>query len=406
MKILFLVKKFPSLSESFVIQQIVNLLDEGYEVEICAEQNPEETYTHDLFNEYNLISKTHYIDPINFDNKFILRKKSLYKILKGFLTKPLKTIRVSYILIRFGFEYRYLYYGLTIANKKFDICHCHFGPSGLVGAFLKQSGIIKKLVTSFHGYDVTTYVHKHGHHIYNKLFELSDICTYNSIATKDKLIKLGCPISKLHRIPMGIDLEKIKFKIRNIKQNETLNILSVGRLVEMKGREYAIKAVTKLSREIPNIRYNIVGDGPLHDTLAKLIKDLNMQEIIHLLGWIDDHELNRLYNESHIFLHPSVTASDGNQEGQGVVLLEAQAHGIPIIATKHNAFIETVADGKSGYLLPEKDVDSIYEKLLFLAKNPSLWEMMGLEGRNHAEKYETKTICKELIKLYIKANSE
>ena len=88
-------------------------------------------------------------------------------------------------------------------------------------------------------------------------------------------------------------------------------------------------------------------------------------------------------------------------EGQGVVLVEAQACGLPVVATKHNAFPETVCDGKSAFLVPEKDVDALAEKLEYLIIHPEIWPQMGTAGREYVQKnYDIKTLNQKLARIY------
>ena len=300
-----------------------------------------------------------------------------------------------------GFSYNLLYYAFAFLRKEFDIIHCHFGPAGNIGVFIKQAGFGAKLITTFHGYDVTKYIAARGPDVYRNLFGNGDLFSYNSEATKAKILALGCPPDRMVKLPMGIHLDKIVFAERKISPDDPINILSVGRLTEMKGREYAIKAVAKILNKFPNITLNIVGDGPLRESLQKLINDLDAAGKINLLGWVDSDRLDSLYKSSHIFLHPSVKASDGNMEGQGVVLLEALAYGLPVVATSHGAFPETVPDGVGGFLVPERDPDALAERLEYLITNPQTRPVLGKTGRRHVEdNYDIKALNRKLAQIY------
>jgi colanic acid/amylovoran biosynthesis glycosyltransferase len=202
------------------------------------------------------------------------------------------------------------------------------------------------------------------------------------------------------KLPMGISLKAIPFKERTLSQGDTIRLLSVGRLVEMKGREYAIKAIAQLKGKY-NIHYDIVGDGPLREDLKKMVTDLGLDNIIQFRGWTDSDTLEMLYNQAHLFVHPSVTSSDGNQEGQGVVLVEAQAHGIPVIATRHGAFPDSLLDGQSGFLVPEKDVKALADKIEFLIANPQMWPQLGRTGRRFIEEsFDAAMLNKKLEEIY------
>ena len=103
--------------------------------------------------------------------------------------------------------------------------------------------------------------------------------------------------------------------------------------MKRRGHEYAIKALAKVVNKNGKNIYRIVGDGPLKDKLSSLAEELGIEDCVKFMGNVEDEELLKLYEESHIFILPSVTASDGDQEGIPVVLMEAQAMGLPVIST-------------------------------------------------------------------------
>jgi len=92
--------------------------------------------------------------------------------------------------------------------------------------------------------------------------------------------------------------------------------------------------------------------------------------------------MRHLYSESHIFILSSVTADNGDQEGQGLVLQEAQAMGLPVIATLHNGFPDSVINGKSAFLVPERDINALAERIEYLVEHPGLWPRWGRQAEN------------------------
>src|SRR4030065_356569 len=100
-------------------------------------------------------------------------------------------------------------------------------------------------------------------------------------------------------------------------------------------------------------------------------------------------------------MHSMVTASDGDSEGLPVVLLEAQAVGLPIISSLHGGIPEGVLDSKSGFLVPEKDVDALAKKIEYLIEHPELWPDMGRYGRKFVEeRYDIQKLNQRLVKIY------
>jgi len=399
MKIAFIVSQFPALSESFIVQQIIGLLEMGHNVQIVSFGNSHQIQIQKEVQEYDLIPRTTYICIP--DNKMQLRFRGFICLLECFLRNPRATLNLlSYFRKIKCFHYLDLFLARFFLRYSVDIIHAHFGPNGIQSLCAKWMGLKSKHITSFHGYDVSVYIRQNGTSVYEQLFSLGDRFTYNSQSTKDKLLSLGCPPHKMTKLPMGISLKAIPFKERTLSQGDTIRLLSVGRLVEMKGREYAIKAIAQLKGKY-NIHYDIVGDGPLREDLKKMVTDLGLDNIIQFRGWTDSDTLEMLYNQAHLFVHPSVTSSDGNQEGQGVVLVEAQAHGIPVIATRHGAFPDSLLDGQSGFLVPEKDVKALADKIEFLIANPQMWPQLGRTGRRFIEEcFDAAMLNKKLEEIY------
>ncbi|MBA7689291.1 GDP-mannose-dependent alpha-(1-6)-phosphatidylinositol monomannoside mannosyltransferase [subsurface metagenome] len=132
-----------------------------------------------------------------------------------------------------------------------------------------------------------------------------------------------------------------------------------------------------------------------------LQKSSKIKNYVKILGAVEQDEILKLYQQAHIFVLPSVTASNGDQEGIPVVLMEAQAVGLPIISTYHSGIPEVIMDGKSGFLVPEKDVNALADRLDYLIEHPEIWSEMGRCGRNFVEeKYDIKKLNQQLVEIY------
>ena len=118
-------------------------------------------------------------------------------------------------------------------------------------------------------------------------------------------------------------------------------------------------------------------------------------------GGLEEDEILEVYRKAHIFVLPSVTASDGDSEGQALVLQEAQAAGIPVVSTFHNGIPDGVLNGESGFLVPERDVDALAEKLEYLIGHPEIWPEMGKCGREFVEKnYNIRRLNRRFAEIY------
>lgn len=161
---------------------------------------------------------------------------------------------------------------------------------------------------------------------------------------------------------MGIDTKKFLFSPRKLRFDGKIHLLTVARLVEKKGIQYSIQAVAKVVKKYPQIEYKIAGDGPLKSDMESLIDGLKVNGNVKLLGGKQQGEIIELMKDADIFLAPSVTSNDGDQEGIPVAIMEALAQGLPVISTYHSGIPELVQDGISGFLVPERDTKSNIKK--------------------------------------------
>lgn len=197
-------------------------------------------------------------------------------------------------------------------------------------------------------------------------------------AFKKILINIGCPLRKIAVHHSSIDCSKFIFKEREMPQQGIINIVSAGRFVEKKGFEYAIQAIAQLVKKYPQIRYTIIGAGQLKEKYQDLIRELNIEDYIQLDGWHAHEEYIDILDSAHIFILPSVTAENNDQEGIPNVLKEAMAMGLLVVATDHSGNGELIEHGISGYLVPERDTDAIVQAIDKFLTSPKQWKSMQL----------------------------
>ncbi len=407
MKIAFVVGKFPGLSITFIINQIVGLIERGHEVDIFSTIHEEDITTlHSAIERYNILERTTYL-PLIPRSPFRQTIKGFYRIGLNFLKAPRFYSKVFFS--SFGYHYRVSSllrnYSEAFHDRecRYDIIHCHFLTHGLDSLAIKKlTKNEAKVIVTFHGYDVNVPDHiRCSPIVRNLVFQEVDLYTSNTTYTAMKAAKLGCPSDKIRILPVGLDLSKYTFSPPEYQAGETIKLLSIGRLVEKKGLEFSIRAFAKVSLKNPNVEYQIVGDGPLRDRLERLSHELGVAEKVIFLGGKTQDIVLRLYQKSHIFVLSSVTASNGDMEGQALVLQEAQAIGLPVVSTLHNGIPDGVLDGQSGFLVPERDIDSLAEKLTYLIEHPELWHQMGTAGRKFIEKkYDLNMLNDRLVELY------
>ena len=421
---------FPVISETFILRQITGLLDLGNDVRIFADSKVDAAAViHPEVTAYRLLERTTYMEMASEtapwempvwpvigrtwppgSEKSIPNAVRIARGAPGFFRCLIRHPKLALSVVKPA-EYGYQASSLSVLHrlaklssesKPFNVLHAHFGPVGNSFRFARELWGAP-LVVSFHGYDFSTLPRKRGAGIYRRLFETADAITVNSEYTRRRVEELGCPPVKLHRLPVGLRLDDFSFRERVLKPGEPVRILTVGRLVQIKGHEHVIRAVDKLRKRYPALRYEIVGDGPLRTELEKLIEQCGLREIVTLHGAKDSYEVGRMMADAHLFVLASVSV-EGDQEGQGLVLQEAQASGLPVVATLHGGFPEGVLADKSGFLVPERDVEALAERLAFLMEHPETWAAMGRQGRTFVEgRYDIARLNRQLLDIYARA---
>ena len=416
MKIAFLVGRFPSLSQTFILNQVTGLIDRGHEVHIYALYAPllDSSKKHPAVEKYRLLDHTY--------NSPTLPQSSLQRAIKGFglllaniHRGSLSCLPLLTLIIKRQKPYtlQTFYEAIPLLDKEpYDIIHCQFGVFGQSGLLLRNLGLIQgKLITTFRGVDISRHVQEFGEGLYDPLFAKGDFFLANCEYFRQRAIKLGCDPQKILVHGSGIDFRKFVFTPRSFPSEGPLRIATIGRLTEKKGIEYSIRAIAKLAHATPQgegvikthftIEYNIIGDGDLKEDLQTLIQSLGVGHIVRLLGWKQQQELIEILDHSHIFIAPSITAANGDQDAPVNTLKEAMAMGLPVISTFHGGIPELIEDGISGFLVPERDANAIAEKLSYLVEHPEIWPQMTQAGRTRVEeKYDMEKLNDDLVEIY------
>lgn len=404
MKIAVIVGRFPVLSEIFIINQIVGLIERGHEVDIYTldSQSLENNLMHPEVEKYHLLERTYCLLSVP-KNPYFRLLKGLWLLLKNFHKDPLVLVRS--LNFKYGKEatsFRLLYQVIPSLGKgPYDIIHCQFGTLGQRIIKLRHLGVFQgKLITSFRGFDLSQYIQKYGEDVYKELFSTADFFLPNCEYFQHRLIQFGCDAKKIAVHRSGINCDKFIFSPR-LPTDGCIRIAMTGRLVEKKGTEYSIRAVAQLAKIQPNIEFMIIGDGPLQAELKQLIHSLKIEHIVKIYGSKSHQEIIEIFKKTHLFIAPSVTAKDGDQEGIPNVLKEAMCLGLPVVSTDHSGIPELVENGVSGFLVPERDPEALYQKLFYLIKHPEIWETMGRAGRAYVEKYyNSAKLNEQLIEIY------
>jgi len=281
----------------------------------------------------------------------------------------------------------------------YDVVHCHFGPSGVFGAMLLEAGVLQcPLVVTFYGHDVTRYPRQHGPGVYRRLFERADLVLALDPTMAARLRRLGADPARLDIHPLGVDLDR--FRAGPPPPAPPLRLLSVGRHVEKKGFEYAIRAVAALRADGLDVVYRVGGDGPRRRAARHLAVELGVDDRVEFPGRVDHRDVPALLAATHALVAPSVEAADGDQEGTPTVIIEAMACGRPVVATRHAGIPFLLADGEAGLLAPERNVSAIAAAIARLA-DPGTRTKYGRSGQERARStFGAAPLARRLVDRY------
>lgn len=286
-----------------------------------------------------------------------------------------------------------------------SLIHAHFGYTGVHALPLARRARLP-LVTTFYGEDVSRLGRDPAWRArYAGLFAGGARFLAEGPFMGQRLVELGCPAEKLHVQRIAIHCDRYPFRARSAahgaargtgdrkgKEGEPVRLFFCASFREKKGLGFALEAVARARAEHPRLVFRIAGDGPERGDALRGIDRLGLRDCTELLGFLSHERMIEELHAADLFLQPSVTAADGDSEGGApTTLLEAQACGLPVLATRHADIPYVVRDGSSGLLAPERDVERLAANLLTLLKTPERWAEMGAAGRSHMERFHDAT---------------
>lgn len=311
---------------------------------------------------------------------------------------------------------QYPFFTSTIREFKPLLIHAHFGDIGYQAIPYAQRFDIP-LVTTFYGYDVNMLPNQKKKHFYQKdwkakyqiLFREGSLFLCEGNFMRNALIRLGCPPEKVLVHHLGVVVQKIEYRPRYPENGRIIKILVAGSFREKKGIPYALKAFAELAKKYDHIHLTLVGDAGQHpreihekDKIETIIREENLSNRITRFGYMPYSQLMDLFYQHHIFLSPSVTASDGDTEGGAPVsLLDASATGMAIVSSRHCDIPEVVRDGETGLLADERNIPELIRHLEHLIIHPEEINRLGSNARKHIQQeYDADRLSLQLENLY------
>jgi colanic acid/amylovoran biosynthesis glycosyltransferase len=379
-RIAVVVGSFPKLSETWILAQVTGLLERGHEIDIYARRRPEEGAVHPAVLRYGLQARTTYFDLP--DRRFPRLTRGIGALGRMLLRHPMRAARAVNPL-----RYRSAYAMLNnlvfvepFLRTSYDAVLCHFGGNGADFIVVKDAMPEVRYVTMFHGDDYLI-PDELGPRAFAALRSLGDaFLVATDCFGRDRLRRHGFEDARIVTLRLAIAAKEVPFRERS-REGPPVRVLSVGRLVEKKGLESGIRAMAALRRARPDIEleYVIVGDGPLREPLQELVVRQRLRETVRFLGALPGPEVMQQMQQADVYYLPSL------MEQAGYVLLEAQASGLPVVATRVGGVSEMVREGRSAVLIPPADTEAAVAAFASLLDHPEQWGAMSRAGREYVE---------------------
>lgn len=253
--------------------------------------------------------------------------------------------------------------------------------SGLMASFFYRACEMADLpyVVHFHGVDAfgKEILSQWKTH-YKNFFRTASKLIVVSQAMREQLIRLGASLDKIVLAPYGVSVNLSELAS---PANAPPQFVAVGRFVDKKAPQLTLQAFSLVYREIPNSRLIMVGDGPLLKLCQQWVNQNGLSDAVIFAGVQTRRIVSSLMASSRAFVQHSLTASNGDSEGLPLAILEAGAHGLPVVSTRHAGIPDAVLEGKHGFLVDEGDIQGMSKSMLLLANDPDLAGIMGLAYR-------------------------
>lgn len=373
----FLVKTYPKISETFVLQEILALQNESYHINIFSMQQPTDDKFHRAFND--VTADVNYLSPE------CCRQRSVIKTHIKFICSRLWTYvsTLIFTLTRpeggtFGQFCQAVYFSGLVKEKGIIHLHAHFAsePTGLAELVSRLVGISYSI--SAHAKDIYL---QNKSCLQRKISHAKFVvtCTDYNRHYLQSINASKIPVYKLYH---GIDSARILSEnVDQSTQSKGTMILSVGRLREKKGFATLIAACRLLVQAGYNFQCYIVGYGPDKEKLQQLIDSNHLNGVVRLLGKLTHNELVAIYKQTTIFALPCQIAEDGDRDGIPNVLMEAMTFAIPVVSTDVSGIPELIENNKSGLITEAKNHQVLFTALQRLLDSPKLCKRLGETGR-------------------------
>jgi lipopolysaccharide heptosyltransferase II len=281
-----------------------------------------------------------------------------------------------------------------IKKEEIDIVHARSRIPAWIAYFACRQ-TKRVLITTCHGY--------YRKHIFSYVMGWAKlVIVLSNVIGRHMVEDFGVPIERIRLIPRSVDLERFKYLSPDKKRKKEFNVGIIGRISPIKGHLYFIKAMAKAARVIPQLKIWIVGDAPD----SKQVYKEQVQVLVKRLGlWQNTQFLGTQRDIPSILTHLDLLVlATTTQEAFGRVIIEAQAAGVPVVATKVGGVVDIIDEAKTGLLVPAADPNSMAEATIKIFKDPDLARRLSENAyKKVKEKYNVELMVKSTLDIYKEA---
>jgi len=380
LKVAYIVSRFPKLTETFILNELQAVENQGVQVELFPLQRERTTTMHPDAQRW--VRQAHYtpwmsLAVLRSNLAMLVQKPGNYL---GALAAMLWSAHGSarYFAGVLAFFPKSIHLARRMAREDITHIHAHFASHPATAALIihRLTGIPYSFTA--HGSDI----HRDQHMLKEKTVAAAFVVPISRF-NREVILKAsgGEYAEKMRIIHCGVDTGRFQPVQRAAANGRPLQITCVGTLHEVKGQRHLIKACQILHDRGLNFHCHFIGDGPDQPALMKQAADAGLTQKMTFHGRLDQPGVQQALREADLLAAPSVPASDGRREGIPVVLMEAMACGLPVVSSRLSGIPELVEDGISGLLTEPGDARAIADALECLDGNPNYREQLGKAGR-------------------------
>lgn len=392
----YVLRKFPVLSETFILEEILALESKGVPVQVFSLSRPSDPRFHE--NLARLKAPIFYVPDLT--NAVALLRSSR-RAAKRYKKRYFKTLAYVASRRRPMLLWRFLQAGhLALEARRRGVTHLHAHFATRATTVAQLTSQLSRIPYSFtaHAYDIFT-EDVETRALRNKIKKAAFVRTISDF-NKVYLDALSAgESSKIVRLYNGIDLTR--FTPAPGRKADPFTFVCVARLVEKKGHRALVEACRLLRERGHQFQCWIVGKGALRSALEAMIKEHDLQDRVYLLGAHTHGEVLDRYREAHAYVLPCLVGKDGNRDGLPVSIVEALACGLPVVTTPVTGIPEVVKHQQNGLLVKENDASALADALESLMCNPSLYDNLRTRARESvAEQFDLRCSAETLVSLF------